>query len=101
MMMDIVGRIEVYLLTTKLIFQKHGTIFVLAGHAQPIVRVGLLDTKVTCDPVALVVHIFGVRGQLGDFRVLLACHTFGLLGDSGQDLRSHVEKLKMQMADYF
>jgi hypothetical protein len=77
-----------------MVFQQLGTLLVVGDHAQPVIGVVLLDSKVGGKPIAWVVDILCVGSQLGHLGVLYTSHFFGLVcnvGGSCEDLRRHIE----------
>jgi hypothetical protein len=83
-----------YLLTPERILQQLGTLLVIAHNGEPVVCVGLLDSKVGSDPVVGVVDILGVGGQIRDLLGFFAGHAFRFLGHVGEYLRRHCSNLK-------
>lgn len=83
------GKVRTYLLATKGILKKLGTLLVLTDGSEPMVGIVLLYAVVACDPVAPVVDILCVSAQLSDLLVLYTSHVLGRFCNVSENLRCH------------
>jgi len=84
------GEKKSYLLSSKVVLEKHRTSVVLVDYAKPIIRVRLLGAGIACDSPALVVNIFSILLEIiGLLAVLTRDGVLHRLSRAGEQFLSH------------